>query len=40
MFANLAAQVSRTLKFIIDTLQDKDAETAAKLASDLKELQR
>ncbi|KAF7966334.1 hypothetical protein HWV62_39128 [Athelia sp. TMB] len=39
VFANLAAQVSRTLKFIIDTLHDKDAETAAKLASDLKELQ-
>jgi hypothetical protein len=38
VFANLAAQVCRTLQFIADTLRDKDAHTAKRLAGDLKEL--
>ena len=38
VFANLAAQVCRTLRFIADTLRDKDAHTAKRLAGDLKEL--
>ena len=38
VFANLAAQVCSTLRFIADTLRDKDVHTAKRLAGDLKEL--